>query len=166
MDQFLASGVPVFNCEYAFSYADSAYARSYNKGYIPYVTRRSLGKLTTTLPPDILTSLNSHEEDEDNLPTEYALYQNYPNPFNPSTTIKYSLPRHNGQASIGNEIFRSVQLKVYDVLGQAVTTLVNQKQSVGNYEVSFNANNLSSGIYFYQIKTENFVYTKKMLLLE
>ena len=159
LDQFLASDVPVFNCEYALNYADTAYARSYKKGYIPYVTRRSLGKLTTTPPPGILTSISSYIGN-DSFPTEYALYQNYPNPFNPSTKIKYSIP------NVGTGHAPSLQLKVYNILGQEIVTLVNQKQQPGNYEVTFNANGLPSGIYFYRITSGTFTDTKKLIVMK
>ena len=91
----------------------------------------------------------------DDLPTTYALKQNYPNPFNPSTMISYSLP---------NNTF--VTLKVFDVLGNEVATLVNEEKSAGNFEVEFNASGLSSGIYFYRIQTESFVDTKKLIMLK
>ncbi len=84
----------------------------------------------------------------------YHLEQNYPNPFNPTTNITYSIPQ-SGQ----------VQLRVYDVLGNKITTLVNEQKPVGTYEVEFNANNLSSGIYFYKIVSGNYTNIKKMILL-
>ena len=84
----------------------------------------------------------------------FLLSQNYPNPFNPSTTIKYSIP-NTGDVSI----------KVFDVLGKEVVTLVNEEKPTGEYEVKFNAANLTCGIYFYQLKADNFVETKKMILL-
>jgi len=88
-------------------------------------------------------------------PVEYALEQNYPNPFNPVTVLKYSLPVKN-----------VVTLKVFNLLGEEVTTLVNEIKEAGSYEVNFNANGLPSGIYFYRIKAGNFVETKKMVLLK
>ena len=88
-----------------------------------------------------------------NIPNEYALGQNYPNPFNPITMIKYQLPA-NG----------FVSLKVYDVLGKEVATLVNEYKVAGYYDVEFNATNLSSGVYFYKLQAGNFVVTKKLLL--
>jgi photosystem II stability/assembly factor-like uncharacterized protein len=94
--------------------------------------------------------------DEDrNLKFDYLLNQNYPNPFNPSTRIAYV---------IANRQF--VTVKVYDLLGREVATLVNEEKSAGNYEVEFNGSMLPSGIYFYQIKAGNFVETKKMILLK
>jgi len=94
-------------------------------------------------------------------PENYALYQNYPNPFNPSTTIKYTIPNVASSFSSSN-----VTLKVYDVLGREVETLVNKKQKPGNYEVVFNAANLTSGVYFYSIRAEEFNSVKKMILLK
>lgn len=88
-------------------------------------------------------------------PDEYALEQNYPNPFNPVTIIKYSLPVKN-----------LVTLKVYNLLGEEITTLVNETKEVGSYEVSFKATSLPSGIYFYTIKAGEYVATKKMVLLK
>ena len=88
-------------------------------------------------------------------PNSFTLYQNYPNPFNPSTTIKYSIPRRT-----------NVTLKVFDVLGSEVATLVKIEQPQGNYEVEFDATSLASGIYLYRIKAGDFVETKKMVLLK
>ncbi|MBT8390957.1 MAG: T9SS type A sorting domain-containing protein, partial [Ignavibacteria bacterium] len=90
-----------------------------------------------------------------NIPKEYKLEQNYPNPFNPSTTIRYSLPK---------ESF--VTLKVYNLLGEEVATLINGEQIIGNYEIEFDASDLSSGIYLYSIQAGDFVETKKMILLK
>ncbi|NOY46952.1 MAG: T9SS type A sorting domain-containing protein [Chlorobi bacterium] len=92
----------------------------------------------------------------DNIIVEkYFLSQNYPNPFNPSTIIQYSIPM--------NEF---VTLKVYDVLGRKVKTLVNKEQSAGVYNVEFNASKLTSGVYFYRIEAGSFVAVKKLLLLK
>jgi phosphatidylinositol-3-phosphatase len=89
------------------------------------------------------------------LPLEFKLEQNFPNPFNPVTVIRYSL--------IENHF---ITLKVYDVLGNEVATLVNEKENAGSYEVEFNAANLSSGIYFYKLSTDGFTETKRMILLK
>ncbi|VAX23300.1 hypothetical protein MNBD_IGNAVI01-487, partial [hydrothermal vent metagenome] len=91
---------------------------------------------------------------------EYKLSQNYPNPFNPSTTIKYSIP------NVGAGHAPTVQLKVYDVLGREVATLVNKEQSAGNYEIQFDASNLTSGIYFYKMQSGKFVESRKMILVK
>lgn len=89
------------------------------------------------------------------LPAEFSLEHNYPNPFNPSTTISYSVPRD-----------AKVELQVYSVSGQLVSTLVNQHQSAGTYSVQFNGNELSSGLYIYQLRAGGMVVTRKMTLLK
>lgn len=96
--------------------------------------------------------------------TDYHLAQNYPNPFNPSTTIEYSIPSSNVQGNMKNENFRSVQLKVYDILGREVATLVNEQQKPGVYSVKWNAVNNPSGIYLYRLTAGSFSMTKKMIL--
>ncbi len=88
-------------------------------------------------------------------PSAYALSQNYPNPFNPSTTINFDLPTD------GN-----VSLKLYDMSGKEVATLVNEVRAAGYYSVNFNASQLTSGVYFYSISADNFTATKKMLLVK
>ena len=90
------------------------------------------------------------------IPNEITLSQNYPNPFNPSTIIQYSIPSRT-----------NVTLRVYDILGSEVATLVNNAiQNVGKYEVTFDASRIASGIYFYTLQTNNFVKTNKMILLK
>ncbi|NOX18013.1 MAG: choice-of-anchor A family protein [Chlorobi bacterium] len=93
--------------------------------------------------------------EENGLPTEYKLYQNYPNPFNPSATIAYDLPKDG-----------FVELKVYNILGNEVATLVNENKSAGSYKINFNASELASGIYIYNIRANGFVASKKMILLK
>lgn len=87
------------------------------------------------------------------VPSEFSLAQNYPNPFNPSTNISYQLPAYG-----------FVSLKVYDVLGNEVATLVNEEQKAGVYSINFNAQTFSSGVYYYQLKSGNNIQTKKMIL--
>jgi hypothetical protein len=94
-----------------------------------------------------------------NIPTEFSLSQNYPNPFNPITTIKYSIPTSSHREKV-------VSLKVYDVLGNEVATLVSENQPAGNYEVKFDAFNLSSGVYLYKLNVDSFVQTKKLILMK
>ena len=91
---------------------------------------------------------------------EYKLFQNYPNPFNPTTKIKYTIP------SVGTSLMKFVQLKVYDVLGNEVATLVDEYQEAGNYEVTFDASQLTSGIYLYRLSAGNFISTKKLILIK
>jgi photosystem II stability/assembly factor-like uncharacterized protein len=89
------------------------------------------------------------------VPDKFSLSQNYPNPFNPNTVVSYQLP-----------VAGNVSLIVYNVLGNEVQTLVNEKQSAGSYSVDFNAASLPSGIYFYKLVTEKFTETKKMILVK
>ena len=110
------------------------------------------------------------------IPEEFSLFQNYPNPFNPSTTIKYSIPSSSvilseaknlkdlSSQAPQNDNIQAV-LKVYDILGKEVATLVNKQQKPGNYEVEFDGKDLTSGIYFYKLQAGDFVETKKMILL-
>ena len=96
-------------------------------------------------------------EDETQLPTEFALLQNYPNPFNPNTTITYHLPKT-----------ANVELKVYDIIGNEIETLVYEEKPAGVYNVEFasNKSELSSGIYFYKLTAGDYVATKKMILIK
>jgi len=98
-----------------------------------------------------ITSINLPDP---NLPEKFELSQNYPNPFNPSTTILYSIPKST-----------FVELKIFDIAGREVKTLVNQFQSAGAYSINFNTNELSSGLYIYRLQAENFATAKKMLFL-
>lgn len=91
---------------------------------------------------------------DEKVPTNFALFQNYPNPFNPTTSIEYQVASSD-----------MVSLKVYDVLGREVKTLVNEQKSPGSYNVTFDARNLSSGIYFYSLRSGSFTQTRKMILL-
>ncbi len=97
-------------------------------------------------------------------PQRFYLEQNYPNPFNPTTTIKYSIPAI--VASHESPLQQRVLLKIYDVLGKEVTTLVNKEQNHGTYKIIFDGTNLSSGIYYIQLRSGNFVQTRKMILMK
>ena len=110
--------------------------------------------------PGVITSVSS--KGNYNIPKQYNLNQNYPNPFNPNTIISYQIPKNS-----------LVTLKIYNILGQEVATLINEEQIAGDHNVSFNAAGLSSGVYFYSLKAGNqpdgkagFMSTKKMLLLK
>ncbi len=94
-------------------------------------------------------------ENEFNSISEYRLNQNYPNPFNPTTTISFTIPATS-----------NVSLKVFNILGKEVATIVNETKSAGNYSINFNASGLSSGVYFYQLTTDNFTSTKKFTLMK
>jgi len=102
----------------------------------------------------ILTTINNDQE-EGIIPSKLHLYQNYPNPFNPSTTIEFSIPR-------GGKI----GLKLYDILGKEITTLIDEYKEAGSYNVSFDASKIKSGIYFYTLTLEKWSQTKKMILLK
>ena len=101
--------------------------------------------------PDSTTGV----DDDVVVPNGYELKNNYPNPFNPNTNIEFNI------AESGK-----VSLVIYDVLGKEVKILVNEEKSSGNYKVTFNANSLSSGIYFYVLKAGGHIFTKKMCLLK
>jgi hypothetical protein len=88
-------------------------------------------------------------------PTDYTLSQNYPNPFNPLTKIKYSIPQSS-----------NIVIKVFDILGNEIETLVNEEKQAGTYEITWNAAGLTSGVYFYHLKVGDFVETKKMILMK
>jgi len=95
------------------------------------------------------------DKSEKNNVSNYNLSQNYPNPFNPSTKISW-------QSSVSSW----QTLKIYDVLGNEVATLVDEYKPAGKYEVEWDASNYPSGVYFYQLKIENYIETKKMILLK
>ncbi|HSP87743.1 MAG TPA: T9SS type A sorting domain-containing protein [Ignavibacteriaceae bacterium] len=105
-------------------------------------------------------SVNIEIQSDKTSPNIFSLSQNYPNPFNPSTKIKFEIP---GQARNDNVL---VTLKIYDILGREVATLVNEEKPAGIYETEFNASNLSTGIYFYQLKAGDYIETKKMILVK
>ncbi|MDP2365868.1 MAG: T9SS type A sorting domain-containing protein [Ignavibacteria bacterium] len=94
-------------------------------------------------------------ENEREIPTQFRLFQNYPNPFNPSTKLSYSIT----QSGL-------VALKVFDVLGTEIETLINEEKPLGTYELNWNAANLPSGVYFYRLQAGSFGQTRKMLLLK
>lgn len=87
--------------------------------------------------------------------SSFILFQNYPNPFNPVTTIQYSIPQKS-----------SIIIKIYDILGNEIITLVNEEKQIGNYDVKFNASEFSNGVYFYRLQAGDFVATKKLVLLK
>ena len=97
----------------------------------------------------------SNVDDINKTPTIFLLDQNYPNPFNPSTKIKYSIPQTS-----------QLQIKVYDVLGNEIETLVNEEKPTGTYEITWYVANLPSGVYFYRLQAGSFVETKKMVLIK
>ena len=101
---------------------------------------------------DLITSVEQIENDL--LPTEFRLEQNYPNPFNPSTTIQFSLPKTS-----------NVTIRIYDILGREVATLLDEEYQPGQYKIIFEAGQLASGLYMYRIQAGDFRETKKLMLL-
>jgi hypothetical protein len=94
------------------------------------------------------------EKPSTDMPVHFSLDQNYPNPFNPTTTISFSLP------------FKSfVSLKIFDLIGREVTTIVSEEMSAGNYTKQWNAAALASGVYFYRLQAATYTETKKLVLL-
>jgi hypothetical protein len=118
-------------------------------------TRFDLNSVGVQIIPGIGNTPTGIDDHSIELVKEYKLEQCYPNPFNPSTKIKYSIPQSS-----------SVVIKVFDILGKEIETLVNEEKPARSYEVEFNATNLPSGVYFYQLISGNFVETKKMILLK
>lgn len=100
---------------------------------------------------DVLTSV----DDEGQVPVEYKLEQNYPNPFNPATTIKFAVAEKS-----------RVIIKIYNITGEEITTLINEEKDRGWYEVKFNSGGLSSGIYLCRMQAGNYVSIKKMMMLK
>jgi len=109
------------------------------------------GAIIKYIPPII----NFVKEIEEGISESFSLFQNYPNPFNPSTTISYSIPTEG-----------YVTLKVYDILGNEVASLVDEQKQIGTFDVHFDANALSSGVYYYQLKAGEFTTTKKLVLMK
>ena len=110
-------------------------------GYRVYIT--PIGKMV------------ANEQEFETVPGEFSLAQNYPNPFNPNTVISYQLPENS-----------EVSLKVFDMLGREVATLVDGRMSAGTHQVSFNASNLASGMYVYRLVAGDFTSTKTMILIK
>jgi hypothetical protein len=94
------------------------------------------------------------------LPARFSLKQNYPNPFNPTTTIQFTIPPRTSRS------IENVSLKVFDILGREVATLLNEPLAAGSYQVTFDGSKLSSGIYIYQMTAGGFVNTKRMILVK
>ena len=103
----------------------------------------------------VIKNLVSNVAETDFIPSEYQLSQNYPNPFNPVTNIEFSIPTKS-----------YVSLKIYNILGEEVKTLVSGVRNAGKYIMKFDASNLASGVYIYRIKSGTFSHSKKLILLK
>jgi len=112
-------------------------------------------KLVPRKADDFVGFVTDVKENKNITPKSFKLSQNYPNPFNPSTVITYSIPNES-----------SVSLKIYNMIGQEVKTLVEENKAPGTYNVNFNASNLSSGVYFYSLRAGNYYQVKKMMLIK
>ena len=110
-----------------------------------------------SISPDYKINVVSTSVDNINseIPASFKLFQNYPNPFNPSTIINYSIPKTS-----------HIIIKVFDIVGREVVTLINEEKLPGNYNLYFNGSNLPSGIYFYSILAGSYTQTKKMVLIK
>jgi len=106
------------------------------------------------------TGVEDTASDNETIPASFSLLQNYPNPFNPVTKIKFSVPLWRGEGG------RIVTLKIFDILGREIQTLVNDKLNPGTYEVTFDGSNYASGVYFYQLRAGDFTQINKMILLK
>ncbi len=161
-----------------FADTNSAYITAYNSSHpftagikttlIPYLTKvsyirgildytNSNFKMEPRKDDDFgtMTPPTSVEKEENVLPSGFSLSQNYPNPFNPSTTIRYVLPQKS-----------KVTLKIFNLLGQVVESLINTEQGAGSYVVQYNASRLATGVYFYELRANEYRDIKKMLLLK
>ena len=150
----LSNGIPI---QKRFSYSElrsneSGFYHDGSKNILYVQIKGSTDSSYHIIASDIV--LNS-EQNQKLQPENFILCQNYPNPFNPSTTFKYSIPNQS-----------KVIIKVYDILGSEIETLVNEEKSAGNYNIEFNASNLPSGVYFYRLQAGDFVQTKKMILMK
>jgi len=140
------------NSSHSYSFVDSDLP-STNK--VDYRLKQIDNDGSSSYSKIIEVDISTITDVKDGMKYEFTLQQNYPNPFNPTTTIKYSIAKEN-----------KVMLKVYDILGEEVKTLVNKTEAPGNYEVEFNGSNLASGIYFYRLKSGKHISIKKLMLVK
>ena len=131
------------------------YVWQMESGFRSYLTKSLPDPTYEQIIEDLLDQLPTEIDIRKNLPGQFELSQNYPNPFNPSTTIEFDLPK-----------FSNVRIEVYNLTGQKVQTLLNKKMTAGSHRLEFNAQNLSSGVYFYRIEAGEFQDVKKMILIK
>jgi photosystem II stability/assembly factor-like uncharacterized protein len=149
-----------FGANWSIDYTNPATTTSYRHISMAYPGRGiwvvgTLGKITYHMPLMGIGKIGSE------IPVNYNLHQNYPNPFNPATKIKFDI-----QKSVVNSQYSEVTLKVFDILGKEIQTLVNEQLQPGTYEVTFEASQLTSGVYLYKLMTDGFSETKRMLLIK
>ncbi len=168
--EWVQSGTQILSKDwgkYLIDLSGSGWLKQYNIFAIGVVMGPSAQRMTSKMGLYMISFLDSLKNltwnynlitdvpRETSLPLEFKLEQNYPNPFNPATTIQFSIPKT-----------ESVTLKVYDLLGREVATLVNEEKSPGDYEIRFDGSNLASGMYIYQLQAGNMVISKKMMLIK
>jgi photosystem II stability/assembly factor-like uncharacterized protein len=127
----------------------------YSVDFIDHNTGWAVGNGGTILKTTTGGATFIEEKEIDKIPNDYLLSQNYPNPFNPSTKIRYSVPQPS-----------EVAIKVFDILGSEIETLVNEEKPAGAYELTWNPTDHPSGVYFYQLRAGDFIQTKKMILIK
>ncbi|MBK7105887.1 MAG: T9SS type A sorting domain-containing protein [Ignavibacteriae bacterium] len=129
-----------------------------------HLSRIGGGRKRTIVNPNTDTTTGIKINQLEGIPQNFELYQNYPNPFNPSTKIKFSIPQTR------TNFTSNILIKVYDILGREITTLLNERKQSGNYEITFNSSSLignkgiTSGIYFYTMQVDDLRFTRKMIL--
>jgi len=131
------------------------YTAGSDTGYFEVNVEDSINHVAASAVVHITTSTDVAMRDNQHIPTEFALEQNYSNPFNPMTTIEFSVKEK-----------CHVELKVYDIRGREVATLVDGHHPAGFYKASFNTRHFASGVYFYRIRMKDFVAVRKMVVLE
>ncbi len=146
--EYIGSDYKAITLSFPLYYMDSEQAKT----FLNYVLTNRFNELTGV-----------EDKNDEKVPQHFYLSQNYPNPFNPTTTIEYNIP---DVGAYGNTPLRMISLKIFDILGREVTTLINEEKPAGNYKVEFNASNLPSGVYFYRLTAVNLVETKSMMLLK
>lgn len=154
---------------YPSYYVNFSFKRSTGLVMVAYSTSQYIvgasDNTNDTLESAVITSIRTKQQNH--IPNEFWLDQNYPNPFNPTTVIRYSIPDVETRYPNGSgQVTSSVQLRVYNILGGLVATLVDKKQNPGAYEVKFNASKLSSGVYFYRLTAGNYLKTLKMIAVK
>jgi hypothetical protein len=145
-----ANGNSISSCTLTSMPASYEWTMSYTNGMF-FLTESTESTWYVWTIDDGAVSVTQNEP----IPIEFSLEQNYPNPFNPSTKIKFSIPQG-----------EYVSLRVFDILGNEIATLVNEKREPGTYEVTFDAANLTSGVYVYKLDAGDFVQTKKLVLMK
>jgi hypothetical protein len=169
-DNVVISGGRFFVCargDIQFSYESTApisyRAWEYVNGWIPHLSREYRDMVIRASVRGVTTDV---KQVSDIMPDDVVLEQNYPNPFNPTTTVTYSLPSHSNNSAQGRIwVGSQVILKVFDLLGREVATLVNENQNPGTHTATWDASGQASGVYLYRLQAGGFVETKKLLLL-